>query len=69
MISLLITILIFALVAGVVWYIIRLIPLPPPFGLIVQLVFLLICVLVLISFLLPFAGMPIGYGGYYHQLR
>lgn len=65
MISLLITLLFFALVAGVVWYILTLIPLPPPFGTIVQLVFLLICVLILLSFLLPFAGVPIGY----HQLR
>lgn len=56
LISLLITLLIFALVAGVIWYIINLILLPEPFGLIVRVVFMLICVLVLISFLLPFAG-------------
>jgi len=53
MISLLISLLIFALIAGVVWYVLTLIPLPPPFNTIVQLVFLLICVLVLLSFLWP----------------
>ena len=58
MISILISLLIFAIIAGVVWYILTLIPLPPPFNTIVQLVFLLICVLVLLSFLWPMVGVP-----------
>jgi hypothetical protein len=67
MISLLVSLLIFVLVAGVIWYCISLIPLPAPFGTIVSLVFMLICVLVLISFLWPLVGGGFNLG--YHSLR
>lgn len=68
LISLLITLLIFALVAGVIYYILTLFPLPEPFGTIVRLVFLLICLLVLLSFLLPYTGVSVWGGGpYYHR--
>ena len=59
MISLLITLLVFILVAGILWYIITLLPLPHPFGLIAQLVLLIIFVLVLLSYLLPYAHGPV----------
>ena len=49
MISLLVFILILALIFGVVWYVISLIPLPPPFGRVAQIVVGLIFILVLIG--------------------
>jgi hypothetical protein len=56
MIGVLIGLLILFIVAGVIWYIITLLPLPHPFGLIAQLVLLLIIVLIALSYLLPLAG-------------
>ena len=55
MVSLLITLLILVIIAGIVWYIVTLLPLPHPFGVIAQLVILLIFVLVLLAYLLPLA--------------
>ena len=52
MISLLIYVLILCLVFGVIYYVITLLPLPPPFGLIVQVILALILVLVLLDLLL-----------------
>ena len=59
MISLLVGLLVLCLIAGVVWYIITLLPLPHPFGLIAQLIILLIFVLVLLGWLLPMTGFPL----------
>lgn len=56
MVSLLISLLIFLLVAGIIWYIISLIPLPPPFGAIAQAVFLLILLLIALSYLFGWGG-------------
>lgn len=56
MISLLITVLMVCLIFGVVWYLVRLLPLPEPFGMVAQVVILLIFVLVLIGFLMPLTG-------------
>lgn len=56
MISLLVTLLVILLVFGVLLYVIRLLPLEEPFGRIAQVVLLVILVLVLIGYLLPFAG-------------
>ena len=52
MIGLLINLLILVLVFGVAWWIITLIPLPPPFGLVAQVVLALILLIILINFLL-----------------
>lgn len=52
MIGLLINLLILVLVFGVAWWIITLIPLPPPFGLVAQVVLALILLIILIDFLL-----------------
>jgi hypothetical protein len=57
-ISLLIYLLIICLVFGIVYYIITLIPLPPPFRQIALVVMALIFLLVLLSWLLPFVGEP-----------
>jgi uncharacterized membrane protein YwzB len=51
MISLLITLLIVCLVAGIVWWALQQIPLPAPVRMIVVVVFALILILVLLSFL------------------
>jgi len=57
MIELLIYVLVLVLIAGVVWYIISLVPLPHPFGIIAQLILALILVLLLVSVLL--GGLPL----------
>lgn len=67
LIPLFIQLLIFALIAGIIYYIINLFPLPAPFGLIVRAVFLLLCLFVLLSFLLPFSGVSLGGPYYYRQ--
>lgn len=55
MVEVLITLLIVLIVFGCVYYIITLLPLPHPFGLIAQLVLALILLLVLLAYLLPLA--------------
>lgn len=57
MIGLLINLLIVALILGVAWWILTLIPLPPPFDLIVKVVFVLIALIVLIDLLVGLGGM------------
>jgi uncharacterized membrane protein (GlpM family) len=52
MISILIYILILCLVFGVVYYVITLLPLPPPFALIAQVILALVLVLCLLDLLL-----------------
>lgn len=56
MIGLLINLLILCLILGLVWWVIGLIPLPDPFGLIVRVVFAVICVIILIDMLLSLGG-------------
>ena len=51
-IGLLINLLILVLVFGVAWWIVTLLPLPPPFGLVAQVVLALILLIILINFLL-----------------
>jgi len=58
MIELLITLLVVILIFAIIWYAITLIPLPPPFGQIAQVIVLLVLVLVLISYLLPLMRHP-----------
>jgi hypothetical protein len=62
MIGLLIDLLVFALIAGIVWWVLQQIPLPPPIRMVVIVVFALIAILVLVSFL------P-GVGGGFPALR
>lgn len=61
MIGLLINLLIVCPIFGVVWYIVTLLPLPPPFPLIIRLVFLLILLIVVVNLLLGISG-----GGLWH---
>lgn len=56
MIPILIQLLILCLIFGVVWWVLTLIPLPPPFGQVAQVVVALLFALILISLLLPLAG-------------
>jgi hypothetical protein len=51
-------------VAGLLYWIVTLIPLPPPFPQIIRVVVIVAVVLYLLSVLLPFAGM----GGGFHTL-
>jgi len=69
MFSLLISLLVFALVAGLIWWVIGLFVLPDPIGKIVRVIFVVFCVLILIfEFLLPMvggAGTGVGHGFYF----
>lgn len=56
MLSLLINLLIIAIVLGLAWWILSLIPLPPPVAQIVQVVFVVIAAIVLIWLLLGLVG-------------
>jgi uncharacterized membrane protein (GlpM family) len=55
MIELLIWVLILVLVFGVIWYIISLIPLPPPFAQIAQIIVAVVLLLIIVSLLLGIA--------------
>lgn len=57
MIGLLVNLLILVLIFGVAYWIITLIPLPPPFALVAQVVLALILLIVLVEFLLGGAGL------------
>lgn len=56
MINLLVQLLIFAIIAGLIYWVLTVLPLPAPFGRIVQVVFLVICVIILLYMLLPLLG-------------
>jgi len=58
-IGLLIQLLVLALVAGLVWYIIGLFSLPAPIGKVVRAIFMVLVVLVLISLLLGVGPYPV----------
>lgn len=51
MLSLLIGLVVFALIAYLVWYLINLFPLPQPVRIIVIVLFVLICIIVLVGYL------------------
>ena len=56
MISILVTILVMCIIFGLLWWIVTVIPLPPPFARIAQVVIVVIFCIWLIYLLLPFAG-------------
>lgn len=56
MLALLINLIVILLVLGVVWWIITLLPLPAPFPLIIQVVFVLIALIVVVDLLLGISG-------------
>jgi hypothetical protein len=55
----LIQLLVFALVAGLIYYLLTLLPLPDPFKKAVLIIFIVICVIYLIGFLAPIGGLSI----------
>lgn len=57
MIELLITLIIFAVVAGLLYWLVLQLPLPEPFAMIVKIGFVLICILVLLG--IVFGGVDI----------
>jgi hypothetical protein len=59
MISLLVSLLIICLVAGLVLWIISLIPLPPPWGRVAQAIVALIILIVLINWMIPMVPHPL----------
>lgn len=61
MVGLLIGLVIFALVASLLWWLIQQFPLPQPIRLVVIVAFVLICILVLLNYL----PVSIGHGRYF----
>ena len=59
LLSLLVELVIFCIVLGLLWWIISLIPLPPPAKQIVTVVFVVIVALIAIGVLLGFTGHPV----------
>lgn len=58
MVDLLITLIIFAIVFGLLYYLVMLLPLPAPFKTIVQIGFILIAILVLLSYVTGYLPAP-----------
>lgn len=58
MIELLIYLLIILIVMALGWWVLTMIPLPPPIAQIARVIFVVICAIVLIMFLLQLAGHP-----------
>lgn len=56
MLGLLINLLVVLIVLGLLFYAVSLLPLPAPYGPLVRVVFILICVLVLVYFFVPWGG-------------
>jgi hypothetical protein len=56
MISLLITILVIALIFALIWWVLSMIPLPPPFDMVVRVVLGIIAILILVHLLLPYTN-------------
>jgi hypothetical protein len=52
----LIGILVFLIICGLIWYLVTLLPLPPPFPILIRVVFILIAILWLASQLGAFGG-------------
>jgi hypothetical protein len=59
MLSLLVSLLIACLIFGLIWWVVTLIPLPPPFANIVRAVIAIILVIWMISLLIPFSSHPL----------
>ena len=59
MLSLLISLLVLCLILGVVYWILSMIPIPPPFAWVVRVVFAIICLICLISILTGYWSFPI----------
>ena len=57
MISVLVTILVLCLIAGLIWWILTLIPLPPPFAQVARMIVAVIFLIIVIYELLPLAGL------------
>jgi hypothetical protein len=58
MIELLISLLVFCLIAGLIWYLLGMLPIPDPFKQAVTVVFVIICIIVLLGY---FAGPQLGW--------
>jgi hypothetical protein len=56
MIELLVSLLVFLLILGLVWYVIQMLPLPEPFGRIAQVVLVVVAIIFLIYFLMGALG-------------
>jgi hypothetical protein len=64
MIGMLISLLVLAIIAGLCWWILGMLPLPPPFKNVVMVIFLLICLVYLVSMLLGAAPSFPAFHGY-----
>ena len=58
MLSILVSFLILVLILSVIWWVLTLIPLPPPFRMVAQVVIAVIALIYLITLLLPYTVRP-----------
>lgn len=58
LVSFLITLLILCIIGGIVWYILKMLPLPPQLRVVVEIIFLVVCVIILLSFLFGGVTLP-----------
>jgi hypothetical protein len=56
--EMLISLLVFVIVAGLIWWLIQQLPLPAPFGRVAQVVFIVICLVVLLGYLFGGLSLP-----------
>ena len=61
MLSLLVSLLIVCLILGIVWWIITLIPVPPPMVWVVRVIFAIICLIVVLSLMFGSWSLPYGH--------
>ena len=64
MIGMLISLLVLALIAGLIWWIIGMLPIPQPFKNVVMVIFLVICLIYLVSMLFGAAAPFPAFHGY-----
>jgi len=59
MIGLLVMLIVFCIVAGLIYYLLQLLPLPPPFKNVIMIAFILICILLLLGWLFGGVDLPL----------
>lgn len=58
MIDLLVTVIIFAIVGGLLWWLVSMLPLPEPFPMVIRVCVILICILLLLGVLFGGVQLP-----------
>ena len=65
LIGLLISLIVLGLILSILWWIVNMIPVPPPFQIWIRVIFALICLICILSLL--FGGWSFPFAGFYHR--